>query len=197
MKGNHCKHILFIYLKVLQVSQSSAHWYQKALLTSELEEVFAAAPLAPNAEAHPRIKQALDKALGKTSSTTEAAAATSKKKMPEPDDDCPICYESMCKAGKPVDESKLTWCEECSNAVHMECFKMWRTTSMSTGKPLTCVYCRARWVDPSVASGSGVAPMSGEGYINLSGVAGVSPVRDSSSYYNGPRRGQRYYGGYS
>ncbi|KAI0949803.1 hypothetical protein AcV7_008466 [Taiwanofungus camphoratus] len=29
IKGNHCKHILFIFLKVLQVTQDSGHWYQK------------------------------------------------------------------------------------------------------------------------------------------------------------------------
>ncbi|KAK7449329.1 hypothetical protein VKT23_013470 [Stygiomarasmius scandens] len=46
-KGNHCKHILFIFLKVLQVSRDSGLWYQKALLPSELESIFSSAPLAP------------------------------------------------------------------------------------------------------------------------------------------------------
>jgi len=29
LKGNHCKHILFIFLKVLGVPESSGHYYQK------------------------------------------------------------------------------------------------------------------------------------------------------------------------
>ena len=62
------------------------------------------------------------------------------------------------------------------------------------------------------AAGNARARVS-EGYLNLSGVAGLSPVRDTSSCessssalndlmliilwpidYNGPRRGEHYYG---
>ncbi|THU76657.1 hypothetical protein K435DRAFT_813189, partial [Dendrothele bispora CBS 962.96] len=47
LKGNHCKHILFIFVKVLQVSLTSGLWYQKALLPSELASIFSSAPLPP------------------------------------------------------------------------------------------------------------------------------------------------------
>eukprot|EP01084_Bolivina_argentea_P185543 319948_1 len=43
-KGNVCKHILFIMLKVLRVSSSSEYIYQKGLLKSELYEIFNNAP---------------------------------------------------------------------------------------------------------------------------------------------------------
>lgn len=33
-----------------------------------------------------------------------------------------------------------------------------------------------------------------EGYVNLADIAGVSRERDTTSYYQGPRRGQRHYG---
>ncbi|KAF7335749.1 hypothetical protein MVEN_02230600 [Mycena venus] len=215
-KGNHCKHILFIYLKVLQVTQSSGHWYQKyfvtfpvtqniadssflrALLTSELESIFENAPLAPNALAHPRIREAYARATGKTQtpSTPEPeVAAGPKKRIPGEDDDCPICYDNMYGAT----EASLTFCEECGNAVHGVCFAQWKQTSANQGKKLTCIYCRAEW--PNAAAAGGRASGSGSGarttsagYINISGVAGVSPQRDTSTYYHGPRRGQRYYG---
>ncbi|KAI5124074.1 hypothetical protein M0805_003901 [Coniferiporia weirii] len=133
MKGNHCKHILFIFLKVLQVRQDSTHWYQKALLSSELEELFRDAPSAPNAMANARIRDA-----------------------------------------------------------HAQCFQQWARTK---GANLTCVFCRAAWVMADVVpGGSARAGSSREGYLNLGGVAGLSPIRDTSSYYNGPRRGERYYG---
>ncbi|KAJ7604481.1 hypothetical protein FB45DRAFT_1070388 [Roridomyces roridus] len=196
-KGNHCKHILFIYLKVLQVPQSSGSWYQKALLTSELETVFAEAPLAPNALAHPRIREAYARATGKVPedggppSTPEAAGP--KKRIPGEEDDCPICYDVM----HGVDEKKLTFCETCGNAVHGECFAQWKQTAQKGHNKLTCIYCRAEW--PSVStgasgSGAGAARTTAGGYLNISGVAGVSPVRDTSTYYQGPRRGRPYYG---
>ena len=42
-----CKHILFVYLKVLRVNSSSYMIYQRALLKSELSGIFAAAPRDP------------------------------------------------------------------------------------------------------------------------------------------------------
>ncbi|KAJ6471811.1 hypothetical protein C8R47DRAFT_1147143 [Mycena vitilis] len=193
-KGNHCKHILFIYLKVLQVTQASGVWYQKALLTNELESIFANAPLAPNALAHPRIREAYARATGKAPApSTPEAPAGPKKRIPGEDDDCPICYDKM----HGVAEATLTFCDECGNAVHAVCFAQWKQTSAKQSNKLTCIYCRAVWPTAAPAAGgsrgAGARTSSG-GYLNMSGVAGLSPQRDTSTYYHGPRRGQRYYG---
>nr|GAT50740.1 predicted protein [Mycena chlorophos] len=202
-KGNHCKHILFVFLKVLQVPQSWGHWYQKALLTTELQEIFSRAPMAPNAVANPRVRAAYAAAVGKPlssnptggSSSKAAAEPEQKKRMPGEDDDCPICYDGM----HNVPETQLVFCETCGNAVHKECFGQWQNTSLTQNKPLTCIYCRSKWPQPSGgASGSGAGGRAAvnEGYVNLAGVAGVDSVRDTTTYYDGPRRGQSYYGGY-
>ncbi|KAG1855009.1 hypothetical protein F4604DRAFT_1590918 [Suillus subluteus] len=188
-KGNHCKHILFIFLKVLQVSQSSSLWYQKALLTSELQEIFAHAPPAPNSVVNQRVRDAYARATGKATTPSEESEPVKKHRAPDPEDDCPICYESMYGA----DGNTLTWCETCGNAVHKECFTQW---AKSCGHNITCVFCRSSWVNVSTsgqASGKGKASMS-EGYINLGTVAGLSQERDTSSYYHGSRRGYRHYG---
>lgn len=186
-KGNHCKHILFIFLKVLQVPQESGYWYQKALITSELEDIFANAPPAPNAVANARIREAFARATGKAPSVASTDADAQKRRIPGVEDDCPICYESM----NGVKESALVWCGDCGNALHQECFQQWATTARQKGQQVTCVFCRAKWVvtGPTGASAS----RSREGYINLGSVAGVSPIRDTSSYYHGPRKGSRYY----
>ncbi|KAF9012885.1 hypothetical protein BDZ89DRAFT_963413 [Hymenopellis radicata] len=190
-KGNHCKHIIFIFTKVLQVPSHSTHWYQKALLTEELEEVFNNAPLAPNALANERVREAYARATGKTPKAASTSQSQKTRKVPGEDDDCPICYESMHK--QP--EAKLEWCEECGNALHKECFGQWRTTQRNAGKKLTCVWCRADWVSVGGAAGAGAeARVGAGGYLNLSQAAGLSPQRDTSSYYMGPRRGQRFYG---
>ncbi|KAJ7452852.1 hypothetical protein FB451DRAFT_676023 [Mycena latifolia] len=190
-KGNHCKHILFIFLKVLQVTQASGFWYQKALLTSELETIFENAPLAPNALAHPRIREAYARATGKAPAPSTPESSAPKKRLPGEDDDCPICYDKMHGAAPGA----LTFCETCGNAVHGECFAQWKQTSAKQHSKLTCIYCRAEWPSSTAAggSGSGARTTSG-GYLNISGVAGVSPQRDTTTYYHGPRRGQRFYG---
>ena len=54
-------------------------------------------------------------------------------------------------------------------------------TAASSGKVLTCVWCRARWV---VDRPDGGGIKKNKGYLNLSGVAGVSPVRDTSTCKN-------------
>ncbi|KAI0033393.1 hypothetical protein K488DRAFT_47803 [Vararia minispora EC-137] len=187
VKGNHCKHILFVFLKVLQVSQSSELWYQKALLSEELETIFSEAPLAPNALAHPHVLEAYTRATGRQPSASalqDGGAATGKRRMPSEGDDCPVCYESMLGTG----EKTLTFCEACGNALHDECFRQWAASAAK----LTCVYCRAPWVRPTAARRvDGGIGTSREGYLNLGRVAGLSPVRDTSSYYDGPSRGRR------
>ncbi|KAI0320361.1 hypothetical protein OF83DRAFT_1053226 [Amylostereum chailletii] len=192
-KGNHCKHILFIFLKVLQVTQASGVWYQKALLTSELETVFAKAPLAPNALAHARVREAYARATGKTPAAS-SSKDTEKRRLPGPDDDCPICYEGM----HGLDTKKLTFCDQCGNGLHTECFQQslmfWVCSGAKSTANVTCVWCRAKWTTPGRAGASSTRAGTSEGYINLASVAGLSPARDTSSYYHGPRRGQRNYG---
>jgi len=195
-KGNHCKHILFVLLKVLSVPLTSTYYYQKALLASELENIFTSAPAAPNAVSNAHIQAAYTRAVGRPDEAerldSKAEEAKDQRRMPEEGDDCPVCYESM----HDVDIKTLTFCEKCGNALHMECFQQW---SKKAHLP-TCVWCRAKWVvGTNTAGGSGGNAAQGvaamKGYINLAGVAGVSPVRDTSSYYGGRcgQRGHRYY----
>jgi len=213
------------------VTRESGLWYQKygfiklnplcpanpfcrALLTSELEQIFTNAPPAPNSIAHAHIREAYARATGKIPTDAPAADAGKKnRRIPGPDDDCPICYDGM----HGVAETTLIFCEECGNALHKECFQQWQRTAKSSGKELTCVWCRAKWVLVGAGAGTPVAKrtMGGYGYLNLAGASGVSPVRDTSTCmsiffdfpsligrtngrlfldYHGPRRGQRYYG---
>ncbi|KIJ23990.1 hypothetical protein M422DRAFT_39338 [Sphaerobolus stellatus SS14] len=194
MKGNHCKHILFIFLKVLSVPLHSHTYYQKALLSTELETIFANAREAPNALTNGRIKAAYAKVTGRDKEAKEledkaAEAEKNKKRIPEEGDDCPICYEEI----HGTDIKTLTFCEECGNGLHQECFRQW---AMKT-KPATCVFCRAEWKQASAAvagSSTAGAVVGEDGYLNLASVAGLSPVRDTTSYYDGPRRGEAYHG---
>lgn len=105
-----------MFAKVLQVRNSSHTWYQKALLTSELEEIFANAPPAPNDVTNPRVRDAYARATGQMPA---AADAGGKKNKIEEGSECAICYEDMSKEN----EGNLVFCEtSCGNALHKECF---------------------------------------------------------------------------
>lgn len=105
-------------LTVLQVPFGSHYWYQKALLFSELEDIFAKAPLAPNDVTNPRVRDAYARATGRVSASG-IQNDNSKKKAIEEGTECSICYEDM----QRVDERLLVFCEtSCGNALHKECF---------------------------------------------------------------------------
>ncbi|KAG1728841.1 uncharacterized protein EDB91DRAFT_1060319, partial [Suillus paluster] len=86
--------------------QSSGLWYQKGLLTSELHDLFVHAPPAPNSVINQCAREAYARATG-----TATASSEGRCHAPGPEDDCPICYESMHGA----DGNTLIWCETCSN----------------------------------------------------------------------------------
>ncbi|KAJ7673593.1 hypothetical protein B0H17DRAFT_1161807 [Mycena rosella] len=166
---NCMNQLLFIFLKVLQVTQASGFWYQKALLTTELETIFENAPLAPNALAHPRICEAYARATGKTTGTPSTPESS-----PGP--------KSGSQARTTTARSATTACTA------PECFAQWRQTSAKQHNKLTCIYCRAEW--PAAGGGAGGSGAGGSrttagGYLN---------IRDTTTYYHGPRRGQRFYG---
>lgn len=92
------------------------HTRSRALLTSELEDIFARAPPAPAEVAHDRVKEAYAQATGK-----KAASGSQKKnrRLPQKGDSCPVCFEEM----RGEAENTLAFCEECGNAMHKECFQ--------------------------------------------------------------------------
>ncbi|KAL0564727.1 hypothetical protein V5O48_017317 [Marasmius crinis-equi] len=201
MKGNHCKHILFVFLKVLQVKRGSTHWYQKALLNSELHEIFDSAPAPPQLRAHgsladERVIEAWKGATGRATSQPSASSSSSSgtRRLPSAEDDCAICYDSMYDEKKTTVEALvgiLEWCRKCGNAVHKGCWDNYLKFQKTASDGAKCVWCRAPWHGGSKSSGSGMK--AHEGYVNLAGLPGLEDldtVRDTSTYYS---RG-RYHG---
>jgi len=208
-KGNHCKHLIFVLVKVLGVLWTSSLVYQKALLTSELQEIFDNAPAAPHAVQHSVLAKAWERVTGSPSKESKPqsvpdtvpeeceVAPTGKRLMPEEDDSCPVCYENI--YGEDV--NKFTFCtESCGKPIHRECMTTWATAMRAKGDAVTCVWCRAPWVGPENKTNAGgfagpsqLAPDAAaefeEGYMNLAGVMGIERSRDVSSYYCGPRAG--------
>ncbi|KAG1747761.1 uncharacterized protein EDB91DRAFT_1048113, partial [Suillus paluster] len=80
----------------------------RGLLTSELHDLFAHAPPAPNSDINQHTQEAYACATGMATASSEGRHCA-----PGPEDDCPICYESMHGA----DGNTLIWCKTCSNKV--------------------------------------------------------------------------------
>ncbi|CAN8099919.1 unnamed protein product [Discula destructiva] len=158
--GNQCKHTLFVLKKVLRAREDLV--YQLALLSSELREIFAAAPPAPEKK-------------------TGAGAEDKNRKALE--GDCPICFEEM-EAG-PGKEA-LVWCKAaCGQNIHKQCFDMWAATKRQSGK-VTCPYCRSNWEVQTDTVGVASIRRGGarnkDGYVNIADQLGISTQRDYSTY---------------
>jgi hypothetical protein len=94
----------------------------RALLTSELAEVFAAAPPASVVTASHRVVLALAKASGKAESSEQGAEPAVNRREVD-GQACPICYEEM-QGKTEIDLAGITFCDTCQNGLHVDCFQM-------------------------------------------------------------------------
>lgn len=162
-KGNECKHKVYALHTVLRAPEHLV--YQLALITEELEEIFAKAPAIPtdavsDAEADPSIK--------------------SNRKAIEADSECPICYMEMTAGG-----DELVWCKAaCGNNMHKSCFDQW--ASSQRGQTVKCVYCRTPWEmdKKDLVKAQREGQVNREGYVNVAEQFGMSGQRDYSTYHS-------------
>lgn len=175
-KGNQCKHIIYVMLRVQKAQEHFA--YQLALTTSELREIIKNAPPIPGVETD-----------GKDGSEKEGED-TNRKPI---EGECPICYDEL------DDKEAIVYCKAgCGNNVHKDCMQKW--VAISRGKA-TCPYCRAKWDEDTGFEGKlGSVDTKGlerneDGYINVAGQLGLSGERDYSTYHQFWVRRHLGYGG--
>ena len=177
-RGHLCKHILFVFLRVLRVPSHSNLIYQKALLQSELEDIFNKASEAANTV---KVKDEVAAAYKKAFSGDTAPDEEDEVQFVgvEEDCECPICFESIVFKGS---REAVERCSTCRKAIHKECLLKWLARTPS------CCFCRSDWSVQDVvkkelgkAASAGVS-VSREGFINLGSIQGMSQVRDTSTY---------------
>lgn len=145
--------------------------YQLALLKSELEEIFARAPPIQNTDAG-----------------AASTPADDEKRKPI-EGDCSVCYSEF----EPAKE-KIVWCRAaCGQNFHQKCFDTWAATKRTSGRSqVTCPMCRSVWQGDD---GGGLGshninrngPRNRDGYVNIAGQLGISPIRGMFSLFRLPR----------
>jgi hypothetical protein len=174
LRGNLCKHILFIFLKVVGLDDDSPHVYQAALLKSELEHIFSlmtSRRVGGSVMANDQVQQTYT-SLKKGDIDEPAVAGVTRKSL-EADSDCPICFDSMDGGA----QTSLTYCRAmCGTNFHHDCIKRW--LGQNRQKP-TCPACRQQW-DDGLAKFPG--KVGSKGYTNLGDLQGQSRQRDDSTY---------------
>lgn len=164
-KGNQCKHIIYIMLRVLKAREDVA--YQLALTGTELRELIKNAPLIPGVE---------------TDGNDKPGEEPDGNRKPI-EGECPICYDEL---NSKMDE--IVYCKaSCGNNVHKTCMQSW-IQATARGKA-TCPYCRATWAtEDGFDANLGDVETKGlqrneDGYLNVAGQLGLSGQRDYSSYH--------------
>ncbi|OSS51808.1 hypothetical protein B5807_03658 [Epicoccum nigrum] len=164
-KGNQCKHIIYIMLRVLKARENVA--YQLALTGTELRELIKNAPLIPGVETDGNDKPGEERDGNRKPIKGE----------------CPICYDEL-----DAKKDKIVYCKaSCGNNVHKVCMTSW-IQATARGKA-TCPYCRAIWETEEVLAGNlgdvntKDLQRNDDGYLNVAGQLGLSGERDYSTYH--------------
>lgn len=172
-RGNLCKHILFVYLRVLRCQTRSPIIIQKALLQEELASIFAFCPtISSDIRANDAVMRVYLNSTQKSEyifGFDDVVGESEEKKVTRDnstqetnwDNNCPICFELM-NTKEAVD-----CCKTCRKFIHLDCLRRWLYRSR------TCVYCRSNWAMPSSTKcnvklgGRVIASQMGD-YLNIS-----------------------------
>jgi hypothetical protein len=123
--------------------------YQLAFLSTELETIFANAPVTRAPDPDHEHKE-------------DDSIYTGKRKPIE--GECPICVFDF------EEGEEVVWCKAaCGQNFHKECFDQWKKSK--NGGQVTCVYCRTEWQEDVLNPGTlaalkAVAPKIGR-YRNV------------------------------
>lgn len=115
IRGQRCKHILFVLLKVLRLATNHVLYRNLGYIRDDLD-------------------RALRDVVGNRERPSNAAPAVDRR--PFAGVDCGICFDEM----DADDKENLVYCERgCGQHVHGACMQKWLLREQ------TCVYCRCQW----------------------------------------------------
>lgn len=181
-RGDLCKHIFFILIKVIGLNQSNPLSYQKAYVTSELKTLFEMLQSrrvggGDGVQACECVQESYAKLLAKDTESDDKNNDQDnggiKRRSLDEYSDCPICFDTM----NANDISKITYCRAaCGTNFHADCIRRW---CLQHGSNATCPNCRQSWVGVENPT---KGKKKDEGFVNLGHLQGQSRTRDTSTY---------------
>lgn len=72
-----------------------------------------------------------------TTSITTTLDFNTLRRIPQPEDDCPVCYNTLLQQSGTT--TNLVACPDCGNTLHADCARRWLAHATSP----TCVFCRS------------------------------------------------------
>ncbi|KAL5017293.1 hypothetical protein ScPMuIL_006882 [Solemya velum] len=151
-KGPHCVHVLFVMLRVFQISETDPCLWSRTLKNYEVETLFRSfhhkrtsriKNRSPENTQHqsrlpsPQPADLSDPGSPEPLDTNPESDAGSAR---EDDDTCPICLLEM------LEGESLLKCENgCQNRLHHHCITVWFELCRRQGDALICPLCRAAW----------------------------------------------------
>ena len=115
-RGNRCKHIYFVLIRIMNIYEYTEEYYTD----DELAQMFL------------NIPQVAKDLMYQGEKPTEQKEVSQKF---EKGDICPICLDPL-ENGKELDYCKYS----CGKTIHKKCFSMWEKS-----KGGICVFCRGKW----------------------------------------------------
>lgn len=145
-KVGPCKHLIFVFLRVLKLSQRDPSWWQIRLLPKEAEDILENIP-------HHDSGILVDERVRRQ---YEIATETIKRKSIE--GDCPVCFEDLRQANLSRPQDFVTFCTTCGHNFHELCIRNWIQVQSRPACPL----CRQ-----ALKTDSKSGKENGNDYLNL------------------------------
>lgn len=129
-----CKHVFFVFLKVLKSSEDFGKYLDESNLLDLFDNL---ENLTKKLYATDELRDAYIKQI-KQDSTSYLNNNNLGIKDQKKDENCPICMDAL-ENGEEIDFCKYG----CGKSIHLQCFTMWCKKSPNSEKK--CVYCRTEW----------------------------------------------------
>ncbi|KAI3931203.1 hypothetical protein MKW92_040251 [Papaver armeniacum] len=130
-----CKHIFFVFLRVLGISQNDYRIWRKGLKPCQLTELLNM-PTSPQALAGSRACEEFRRLY--SMSEVNVGPPQSIKDEDVIDVQCPVCHQEMHFAAEAIE------CGSCGDVGHKRCLSVWR--KRVAGRVHVCASCRQEWV---------------------------------------------------
>ncbi|XP_026442086.1 mitogen-activated protein kinase kinase kinase 1-like [Papaver somniferum] len=130
-----CKHIFFVFLRVLGISQNDCRIWRKGLKPCQLTEL-PNIPTSAEALAGSRAREEFHRLY--SMSEVNVGPPPSIKDENVIDVQCPVCHQEMHFAAEAVE------CGSCGDVGHKRCLSVWR--KRVAGRVHVCASCRQEWV---------------------------------------------------